>query len=298
MAKKIKIYQTKNEKSVSDVFAEMIKSVKKASLREEGPPGIPSGFSEIDRILKGWKPSELIVVSAATGIGKTSFLMSLIHNAAVDHKRPVALFSLESSYAQTARLLISTHTGIPSDRLRTGKMTEQERGALSNVTVSLKKIYIDDTPRFSLSELRAKCRRLKLRHNIQMVVVDYLQLMAGDRSNGRYHGNREQEIASISRGLKAIAKELNIPVIAASQISRKVGFERPGLVDVEDGIAESANMVICLSRPEHYNIEKYSDGTSTKGVTEVIIAKNSSGRNGSVILRFDPKKGRRFSETP
>ncbi len=295
----------KNYDGINSLMQGAIKALESTKERADGLTGVPSGFTAVDRYFLGWQPSDFIVVAARPGMGKTSFLLSLLRNAAVDHKRPVALFSLEMSSHQITNRLISQESDLSNDKIKRGNLKDYEWQQLYHKTSALADapIYIDDTPSLSLSELRAKCRRLKVRHDIQMVVVDYLQLMAGDSSNSRYHSNREQEIASISRGLKAIAKELNIPVLAASQLSRAVetrgGDKRPQLSDIRESgaIEQDVDIAIFLYRAEYYGLTEDENGNPTDQLAEVIIAKNRNGATGKVSLRFDASKTK-FSDFP
>lgn len=207
---------------------------------QEGLTGVPSGFTNLDRVTSGWQPTELIILAARPGMGKTAFVVSALRNAAVDHGKPVAIFSLEMSSVQLVNRLIAAEAEIDSEKIRKGTLAPHEWTQLHHKIQRLTEapIFIDDTPALSILELRAKCRRLKAQHDIQMVVIDYLQLMSGDTSGGRMGGNREQEIASISRALKNLAKELNVPVIALSQLSRAVetrgGDKKPQLSDLRE----------------------------------------------------------------
>jgi replicative DNA helicase len=227
-------------------------------------------------------------------MGKTAFVLSVLRNAAVDHNRPVAIFSLEMSSIQLVNRLISSEAELDSEKIKKGNLAEYEWEQLVHKTGKLSKapLFVDDTPALSILELRAKCRKLKAQHDIQMIVIDYLQLMSGDNKSGGQGGNREQEIASISRALKKIAKELSVPVIALSQLSRAVetrgGDKRPQLSDLRESgaIEQDADMVMFLYRPEYYGITEDEDGNSTAGVGEVIIAKHRNGSLDTVKLRF------------
>ena len=237
--------------------------------------------------------NRLFLLEDMTVTHNTAFVVSALRNAAVDHGKPVAIFSLEMSSVQLVNRLISAEAEIDSEKIRKGTLAPHEWTQLHHKIQRLTEapIFIDDTPALSILELRAKCRRLKAQHDIQMVVIDYLQLMSGDTS-GRAGGNREQEIASISRALKNLAKELNVPVIALSQLSRAVetrgGDKKPQLSDLRESgsIEQDADMVCFLYRPEYYNITQDENGNSTVGVGEVIIAKNRSGSLDTVQLRF------------
>jgi replicative DNA helicase len=251
--------------------------------------GVPSGFTRLDRVTDGWQKSDLIIVAARPGMGKTAFIVSAMRNAAVDFNVPVAIFSLEMASIQLVNRLISSESGIESEVIKTGKIKEDQWARLISSTNKLSQapIFIDDTPAIGILELRAKCRRLKAQHNVGLIVVDYLQLMKGEDS-----GNREQEIASISRALKGIAKELDVPVIALSQLSRGVetrgGDKRPQLSDLRESgsIEQDADIVIFLYRAEYYKIPLDDKGNPTNGMAEVIIAKHRNGSLENVKLKF------------
>ncbi len=254
--------------------------------------GIPAGFKELDRMTSGWQPSDLVILAARPGMGKTSFVLSLARNAAIDHKKPIAMFSLEMSSLQLVNRLISSEAELPGEKLKRGDLADYEWQQLQTKVEKLSdaKIYIDDTPGINIFELRAKCRRLKMQHDIQMIIIDYLQLMTASVSSKG--GNREQEISTISRALKGIAKELSVPVIALSQLSRAVetrgGLKRPQLSDLRESgaIEQDADMVIFLYRPEYYNFDTDEEGNPTQGMAEIIIAKHRNGATGSVKARF------------
>ncbi|MFN8286313.1 MAG: replicative DNA helicase [Chitinophagales bacterium] len=255
--------------------------------------GVPSGFIDLDRATGGWQKSDLIILAARPAMGKTAFTLALARNAAVDHQKPVAVFSLEMSNAQLVQRLISMETHIPAEKIRRGNLEQYEYQILTSKIDSLKNasIFIDDTPAINVFELRSKCRRLKQQHDISMVVIDYLQLMSGS-IDGKNSGNREQEISQISRALKGLAKELEIPVIALSQLSRAVetrgGDKKPILSDLRESgaIEQDADIVIFLYRGEYYGIETDVDGQSTKDIAEVIIAKHRNGPVKTVRTRF------------
>lgn len=259
----------------------------------DGLTGVPSGFTALDHLTSGWQPSELIILAARPGMGKTAFVLSTMRNAAVDHKKGVAIFSLEMSAVQLMNRLISAEAEIEGEKIKKGTLAPHEWQQLHSRINNLANapIFIDDTPALSVLELRAKCRRLKAQHDIQMVIVDYLQLMTAD-TGGKGGGNREQEIAIISRSLKGLAKELNVPVIALSQLSRAVetrgGEKKPQLSDLRESgsIEQDADMVIFLYRPEYYGFTQDEAGNSLQGVGEVIVAKNRAGSLDNVTLRF------------
>ncbi|MCS6933693.1 MAG: replicative DNA helicase [Chitinophagales bacterium] len=255
--------------------------------------GVPSGFIELDKITGGWQKSDLIILAARPGMGKTAFTLALARNAAVDHKKPVALFSLEMSNAQLVQRLISMETHIRADKIRRGTLENYEYDVLTSKIDSLKNapVFIDDTPAINIFELRNKCRRLKQQYDIELVIIDYLQLMSGHSDNKS--GNREQEISQISRSLKGMAKELNTPVIALSQLSRAVetrgGDKRPILSDLRESgaIEQDADIVIFLYRPEYYKIDTDEEGRPTQGIAEVIVAKHRNGPLGTIRVRYE-----------
>ncbi len=260
--------------------------------QEDGLVGVPSGFTALDRLTSGWQKSDLIILAARPGMGKTAFVLSVARNAAVDFKRPIAVFSLEMSSLQLVNRLISAESGIPGDKLKRGDLQRHEWVELTTKVERLSEapIFIDDTPAINIFELRAKCRRLKMQHDIQMIIIDYLQLMSG--GSDKKNTNREQEISMISRSLKGIAKELDVPVIALSQLSRAVetrgGDKRPQLSDLRESgaIEQDADMVIFLYRPEYYGLTQDEAGAPTKGIAEIIVAKHRNGALDRVKVRF------------
>jgi len=284
----------KNYSDMRSIMREAIVELEARKNQKDGLTGVPSGFTALDRVTSGWQKSDLVIIAARPAMGKTAFVLSVLRNAAVDHGRPVAIFSLEMSSVQLVNRLISSEAELDSEKIKKGSLADHEWAQLVHKTAKLSKapLFVDDTPALSILELRAKCRKLKAQHDIQMVVVDYLQLMSGDSKSGGGGGNREQEIASISRALKKIAKELSIPVIALSQLSRAVetrgGDKRPQLSDLRESgaIEQDADMVMFLYRPEYYGITQDEDNNSTAGVGEVIIAKHRNGSLENVKLRF------------
>ena len=226
--------------SMGSLAAKALKQLEEMSQKEEGLTGVPTGFTELDRLTSGWQPSDMIIVAARPGMGKTSYTLALARNAAVDFNKPVAIFSLEMSNLQLVQRLISMEAEISGSKLRSGQLEDYEWQQLQSAIEKMSEvpIFIDDTPGINIFELRAKCRRLKMQHDIQMIIIDYLQLMTGGGESGK--GNREQEISMISRSLKALAKELSVPVIALSQLSRAVetrgGSKRPMLSDLRECI--------------------------------------------------------------
>ncbi|MGI9542043.1 MAG: replicative DNA helicase [Cyclobacteriaceae bacterium] len=283
----------KNYADMRSIMREALDELEARKDHEDGLTGVPSGFTALDRVTSGWQNSDLVIIAARPGMGKTAFIVTAMRNAAVDHKRPVAIFSLEMSNIQLVNRLISGEAELESDKIKKGNLADYEWEQLVHKTAKLTNapIYIDDTPALSILELRAKCRRLKAQHNVQLVIVDYLQLMSGDSSRSA-GGNREQEIASISRALKNIAKELNVPVVALSQLSRAVetrgGDKRPQLSDLRESgsIEQDADMVMFLYRPEYYGITEDEMGQPSNGVGEVIIAKHRNGSLDTVKLKF------------
>lgn len=284
----------KSYMDMQSIIKEAIKEIVAGRQHEGQLRGVGSGFTELDRVTSGWQKSDLIIVASRPGMGKTAFALTMARNAAVDFKKPVAVFSLEMSSIQLVTRLISSETEIPQEKLRRGIMEEHEWAQLNTRISSLvdAPLYIDDTAALSIFDLRAKCRRLKAHHDVQMIIVDYLQLMQGNQDA---RGNREQEISSISRALKSLAKELNIPVIALSQLSRapekRSAAAKPILSDLRESgsIEQDADMVLFIYRPEYYKIDVDESGDSTSGVAEVSIAKNRNGPLKDVRLRFISK---------
>ena len=283
-------------KNYADMKTLMYQAMKELEARKDhkdGLTGVPSGFTALDRLTSGWQNSDLIIIAARPGMGKTAFVVSAMRNAAVDFDHAVAIFSLEMSSVQLVNRLISAEAELESEKIKKGNLADYEWKQLVHKTdrLSKAKIFIDDTPALSILELRAKCRRLKAQHDVKVIIIDYLQLMSGESSKTG-GGNREQEIASISRALKGIAKELNIPVIALSQLSRAVetrgGDKRPQLSDLRESgsIEQDADMVMFLYRPEYYGITQDESGMPTQGTGEVIIAKHRNGSLDTIQLKF------------
>jgi replicative DNA helicase len=291
------ISETNLRRNYSDMHSlvkEAIKQIETSREQEGHISGVPSGFSAIDNVTAGWQKSDLIVLAARPGMGKTAFVLSMARNMAVEFKRAVAVFSLEMGGVQLVMRLIASESELSADKLKRGQLEqyewEQLNAKLANLTDA--PLFIDDTPALSIFELRAKCRRLKAQHDINLVIIDYLQLMSGGSEN---KGNREQEISSISRSLKSLAKELNIPIIALSQLSRAVetrgGSKKPLLSDLRESgaIEQDADMVCFIYRPEYYKIMEDENGNSTEGLAEFIIAKHRNGSLEDVPLRFIPR---------
>ena len=259
---------------------------------KEGMSGLATGFTKLDALTSGWQPSDLIIIAARPGMGKTAFVISMAKNMAIDFNQAVALFSLEMSSVQLITRMISSETGLTSEKLRKGNLEPHEWEQLN---VKVKKlsdapIFIDDTPALSIFDLRAKARRLVSQHDVKILIIDYLQLMTAGGSNG----NREQEISTISRNLKALAKELNIPVIALSQLSRAVetrgGSKRPLLSDLRESgaIEQDADIVSFIFRPEYYGMTEWDDDDHSpcEGQGEFIVAKHRNGGLDNIRLKF------------
>ena len=279
---------------INMVIREAIREIEEAGKREDALVGIPSGFTKLDRLTSGWQKSELVIIAARPSMGKTAFALSMARNMAIDHGKKVAIFSCEMSSIQLVNRLIIAETDIAGDKIRNGRLTEEEWKQLDTRIKKLVQapIYIDDTPAISIFELRAKCRRLMAQHKLDIVIVDYLQLMSGPDNAG----SREQEVSNISRSLKSIAKELNVPIIALSQLNRSVemrgGTKRPLLSDLRESgaIEQDADMVVFIHRQEKFGMLTFDDGSSTKGIAEIILAKNRNGPVDDVRLRFREEK--------
>ena len=270
-----------------------------AADNEKGQNAVQSGFTDLDRLTTGFRPGTLIILAARPAMGKTAFALTMARNIAVDSKKAVAFFSLEMTGVELAMRLISGEARLPGDKLKRGELRPDERVQLEQRTQVLNdaKLFIDDTPQLTIYELRAKCRRLKQHHDIQMVFIDYLQLMSAGSDMMSRGGNREQEISTISRQLKALSKELNIPVLAMSQLSRAVetrgGTKEPQLSDLRESgaIEQDADIVMFIYRPEYYGITD-DQGGSTLGMADIILAKHRSGGVGRARLHFEGKYAR------
>ena len=278
---------------MSTLVKSAMEAIELARKNKDGISGTPTGFNAVDKLTGGWQKSDMIVIAARPGMGKTAFVLSMARNVAVDFKRPVAVFSLEMSGVQLVQRLIASETEINSEKLRKGQLKDYELTQLHHQVVNLSEapIFIDDTPALSVFELRAKCRRLKSNHGIELIIIDYLQLMTAGEGKG---GNREQEISAISRSIKQIAKELDVPVIALSQLSRSVetrgGDKRPMLSDLRESgaIEQDADIVGFIYRPEYYGLTEFNDNerTPSQGLAELIIAKHRNGGLDNIRLRF------------
>lgn len=277
--------------TIPTLFNQMVKR-NEALLLNKGVSGVPTGFPALDKITGGWQDAEMIVIAARPSMGKTALALALARNAAVDFSKPTAIFSLEmSSLALATRLFASEANLSTSDFIRRG-ITPDMMVVVQNDCTKLinSSLYLDDTPGLTLLQFRSKARKMARDHKIELIIIDYLQLMAGDTSNK--NGNREQEIASISRGIKQVAKELGIPIIALSQLSRAVetrgGDKRPMLSDLRESgaIEQDADVVMFIHRPEYYKIMEDENGNSTVGIAEIITAKNRNGPVGDAQIGY------------
>ena len=260
--------------------------------KEDGLSGVPSGFTKLDRVTSGWQKSDLVIIAARPGMGKTAFALSMARNIAINHDKAIGFFSLEMSSEQLVSRLIASEAELSASKLRRGDLKDYEMVQLHEKIKQLSdaQIYIDDTPALTVFELRAKARRLVKNHNVEIIIIDYLQLM----SAGGNAGNREQEISTISRSLKGIAKELKIPVIALSQVNRGVesrtgtGSKRPMLSDLRESgaIEQDADIVTFIYRPEYYKIYEWDNGDDSRSQAEIIIAKHRNGALENVRLKF------------
>ncbi|MBI3502247.1 MAG: replicative DNA helicase [Bacteroidetes bacterium] len=286
------ISQTNIRRDFEEIRPLLLKTIQQIEgAKDQKLSGVQSGFTRIDAITGGWQKSDLIILAARPGTGKSAFIGTIARNAAVDFQKPAAIFSLEMTSIQLVSRLIAAETELPADKLRKGELRDDEFHQLNAKIGKLTTapIYIDDTPALSIFEFRAKARRLKAQHDVALIIVDYLQLMVSGQE-GKF--SREQEVSNISRSLKAIAKELNIPIIALSQMSRAVeqrgGTKRPQLSDLRESgaIEQDADLVMFIYRPDMVGITVDENGNSTEGMAEIIIAKHRNGRVGSENLLF------------
>lgn len=276
---------------INILISRAIEQIQEAGKHEDSLSGVPSGFTKLDRITSGWQKSDLIIIAARPSMGKTAFALSMARNIAIEHQKPIAIFSLEMSSMQLVNRLIVSETELPSERIRNGRLQDFEWQQLDYKIKKLvdAPIFIDDTPAINLFEIRAKCRRLKIQHQIQLIIVDYLQLVTGTTDS---RGSREQEVSSISRSLKAIAKELDVPILALSQLNRSVemrsGDKRPQLSDLRESgaIEQDADLVLFIHRPERYGLTEDEEGNSLMGIADIIVAKHRNGMVGEIRLRF------------
>lgn len=283
---------------ISPIINQAIEQMKEASMRKDNLSGLPSGFAGIDRITSGWQKATMIVIAARPAMGKTAFVLSMARKMALDYKIPIAIFSLEMSCVELAKRLLSAETEIPSEKIKNGRLTNEEWSHFNTSSARLVEapIYIDDTPGLSVFDLRSKARILKKKHDVKMIIIDYLQLMT---ASAMRPGNRQEEVSIISRSLKGLAKELEIPIVALSQLNRSVesrgatndsGIDgkRPQLSDLRESgaIEQDADMVCFIHRPEYYHILEDKEGNSTIGKAMFIIAKHRSGAVDDIWLRF------------
>lgn len=279
---------------IGSLVSEAMTEIQNAMNRQEGISGLPSGFPAIDEMTSGWQKSDLIIIAARPAMGKTAFVLSMARNIAMDQKIPVAVFNLEMSGVQVAKRLLQNLCEIDGSKIKNGRLTDVESQKLFNLSqeVHSSPLYIDESPGLSIFELRTKARRLVREHGVQLIIIDYLQLM---NASGMGFGNREQEVSMISRSLKVLAKELKIPIIALSQLNRSVetrqgdfNSKRPQLSDLRESgaIEQDADIVCFIHRPEYYKIYEDKNGMSLKNVGEFIIAKHRNGPVGEVYLTF------------
>jgi len=283
----------KDYTQINPIIAEAYELLQKAAARTDGLSGLESGFSRLDKMTSGWQNSDLIIIAARPAMGKTAFVLSMAKNIAVNFKQPVALFSLEMSNVQLVNRLIVNVCEIPGEKIKSGQLAPYEWQQLDYKLKNLidAPLYVDDTPSLSVFELRTKARRLVREHGVRILIIDYLQLM---NASGMSYGSRQEEVSTISRSLKGLAKELNIPIIALSQLNRGVesreGIEgkRPQLSDLRESgaIEQDADMVCFIHRPEYYKIFQDDKGNDLRGMAEIIIAKHRNGATGDVLLRF------------
>ena len=280
----------KDAQSIGDLSIKVLEALKSLEEKKGNITGVPTDFYELDAITAGWQPSDFIVVAARPAMGKTAFMLSCARNAAIKYGVPVLIFSLEMAATQIVQRIMSAESNIPINKLRTGEITPFE---FEKITETLKNladapIYINDASGLTIYDIRVKARRMKVDKNIGLVIIDYLQLI---RESGKNKQNREQQIAAISRSLKELAKELNIPVIALAQLSREVekrADKKPLLSDLRESgaIEQDADMVLFLHRPEYYGFTVDEEGNSTEKMAYVIIGKHRNGPTGEVKLRF------------
>ncbi|GAB1415093.1 replicative DNA helicase [Paludibacter sp.] len=261
--------------------------------KKQGSSGVSSGFHSLDKLTSGWQKSDLIIIAARPAMGKTAFILSMAKNMGVDYNSPVAIFSLEMSNVQLVNRLIMNVCQLEGEKIKNGQLNDYEWANFDRDITKLMDapIFIDDTPSLSVFELRSKARRLVKEHKVSCIIIDYLQLM---NATGMSFGSREQEVSIISRSLKGLAKELDIPIIALSQLNRGVegrtGAEgkRPQLSDLRESgaIEQDADMVVFIHRPEYYKITEDSQGNSLVGIAEIIVAKHRNGKTDDIKLRF------------
>ncbi len=278
---------------IDPVINSAMEQIEAAGKRESGLSGLQTGFHNLDKLTSGWQNSDLIIIAARPAMGKTAFVLSMAKNMAVDYNTPVAIFSLEMSNLQLVNRLISNVCEIEGEKIKSGRLSRQEWEQLNSRVRSLfsAPLYVDDSPSLSILELRTKARRLVKEHGVKIIIIDYLQLM---NATGMKFGSREQEVSMISRSLKQLAKELNIPVIALSQLSRKVeerndGNKRPQLSDLRESgaIEQDADIVCFIHRPEYYTRSTTdAENRDIRGMAEFIVAKHRSGSVDDIEMTF------------
>lgn len=283
----------KDYTQIDPVIAEAYNMLQKAAARSDGLSGIASGFHDLDKMTSGWQNSDLVILAARPAMGKTAFALSMAKNIAVDQQIPVAFFSLEMANVQLVNRLIVNVCEITGEKIKSGQLAPYEWGQLDHRIKQLygAPLFVDDTPSLSVFELRTKARRLVREHGVKLIMIDYLQLM---NASGMKFGSRQEEVSTVSRSLKGLAKELNIPILALSQLNRGVenreGNEgkRPQLSDLRESgaIEQDADMVLFIHRPEYYRIYEDEKGRDLRGKAEIIIAKHRNGAVGDVLLTF------------
>lgn len=283
----------KDYTQVDPVIGEAIKTIQKAAANKDGITGVPTGYTRLDDITSGWQASDLIIIAGRPAMGKTAFALSMAKNIAAEYRKPTAIFSLEMSNVQLVNRLISNCCEIEGKKILSGQLRPDEWDRLDKNLNKLlgSPLYLDDTPGLSVFELRTKARRLVREHGVQIIMIDYLQLM---NANGMRFNSRQEEVSTISRSLKSLAKELDIPIIALSQLNRDVegreGVEgkRPQLSDLRESgaIEQDADMVAFVHRPEYYHIYNDEHGRDMHGMAQILIAKHRKGAIGEVLLRF------------
>ena len=298
---------------IDPVITKAVEILQKASANSGGLTGVPTGFAKLDEKTSGWQSSDLVIIAGRPAMGKTSFALSLAKNIAVDHQIPIAFFSLEMNNVQLVNRLISNVCEIPGNKMLNGQLSPDEWERLDKNIRRLQgaPLYIDDTAGLSIFELRTKARRLVREKGVKIIMIDYLQLM---NASGMRFGSRQEEVSKISQSLKGLAKELDIPILALSQLNRTVenreGLDgkRPQLSDLRESgaIEQDADMVLFVHRPEYYHILEDDKGNDLRGMAQIIIAKHRKGATGDVLLKFrgeftrfqDPEKTYNKSDTP
>jgi replicative DNA helicase len=283
----------KDYTQIDPVIANAIEVINKAHANTSGLTGVPTGYNKLDDMTSGWQASDLVIIAGRPAMGKTSFALSMAKNIAADYRVPMAFFSLEMSNVQLVNRLISNVCEIQGSKILNGQLQPDEWDRLDNRMNALlgAPLYVDDTPGLSVFELRTKARRLVREHGVKIIMIDYLQLM---NANGMRFSSRQEEVSTISRSLKGLAKELDIPILALSQLNRGVesreGLEgkRPQLSDLRESgaIEQDADMVLFVHRPEYYHIYEDDHGRDLHGMAQIIIAKHRKGATGDVLLTF------------